>query len=108
MSPRVIFTTVLVLAGCPGPAPVSPPRELDAGKVFGADSPEPEADSPCSQACETLRRVGCPEGAPSSQGETCAAVCRRAILDGYHLPATCIAAADSKEAVRACGRVRCQ
>ena len=106
--------TAVVLTGCP-PEPVYPPGP-DGGTedTYWPPDPEDYADAPqtpCSRACSTLRRLGCPEGAPPENGgDSCTAVCQH-VVDTKLTPIdpACIAAATTKAAARECGStVKCR
>lgn len=63
------------------------------------------------QACQQLRRIGCPEGFPSRKGRTCFESYTAAAALA-NVPALCLMASASESDVRACGgdsdvRVRC-
>lgn len=67
--------------------------------------------TPLGDACERLRRMGCPEGWPNKRERTCF----ESYTDASRLaavPATCIKSSVTQAEVRACGddrsvRVRC-
>jgi hypothetical protein len=80
---------VLALSGCPEPIVRSP----DA-------TPEPIDGTGCQAAEEHLVAMGCPEQR-SKKGTPYGVVCRDAAEQGIDLH-TCVAAAASCEAVRAC------
>jgi len=125
--PNLIMTVGAALAvahllawavlGCPPPkapvdggdsaadAPAPGPSDPEAG-FEDADGARPR--SACRHACEAMRRFGCPEGAPLDGGDSCEAVCEHAESSGkFALKPACIADAGSRDAVRACGTVRC-
>jgi hypothetical protein len=88
---------LLSFVACSSPKPVvDPPIELDAGVCGPADS--------CACACSVLTVLGCPEGALH-----CVEVCNHAADTAtFDMKPACISAATTKEAVRACGTVKCE
>lgn len=62
-------------------------------------APEPRPPEPtgaCSSACATLDRLGCPEGAPTADGVTCADLCTAERMgDQYELG--CVASLEACE-----------
>jgi hypothetical protein len=86
-----ILAIAIALAACVTPGPVPP-------------DPTPSPDV-YARACAKLAAIGCPEGARES--------CARVMQDAQEARATdlrpeCLAKADSIEAARACGSVRCR
>jgi hypothetical protein len=101
----VLFALALgtTAALCTPPEIVNPPPSADAGT---ADAETPDGPtSPCEAMCVAYRRLGCSEGKPTKQGHACEEVCQNALANGITVagPATCSNAAQSCEAVRACG-----
>jgi hypothetical protein len=91
---KYAFALLLVLAGCPlhnpAPTPIDPPYPASA----------------ISEACESLRRVGCPEGFGSVTGATCERTL--ALADDLRpLPVVCWAQAKDQVAAKSCGSLRC-
>jgi hypothetical protein len=80
---------LLRACGCKGASAPTPEDPLGLATVTG-------------QACATLRRLGCPEGAAGHAGETCyQRLSREALVTD--VPAACVADAGSPAAVRGCG-----
>lgn len=88
--------------------PRLPPVEPDY-PARGQLPPEllPDGDearrSPCGQACEHLRAIGCPEGLSSSCYRGCV---KQASLE--RIPVKCWTEASTQDAARACGLLRCK
>src|SRR5215831_4543069 len=84
----------LCLVGCPlhnpAPTPVDPPYPATAA----------------AEACEALRRVGCPEGFGSVDGATCERTLALA-SELRPLPVVCWARASDSVAAKSCGSLRC-
>lgn len=109
----------VAMTGCPSSPPTSP--QNDAADVYAPDaqilvedasllvldagSPDLTA-SPCTKACANLRTLGCPEGAPDA-GESCEVVCKHTETGPFNLNPTCLQAAKTVAAVRACKTVTC-
>jgi len=108
----------LSLAACSGSKLIEPPHVevvTDAG-----DYPYPPdyaitefpegtamaASSPCGKACEALRAVGCPEGAPTKQGVSCYQGCL-SMARHQRVPTACWISRTSREGVRQCGGIEC-
>lgn len=97
------LSTYLAMPSCT--PPVTPPPNDAAppppGPISDAASPPGPASSPCTTACAAAKAVGCPEG----QSAYCASTCTLELADpGMPHPNTsCLAAATSQAAVRACG-----
>lgn len=85
-----------VCMGCPhpGPAPVGPSPDADAGPA-PVDSRRPAAN--CGAACMNERGLGCP-GASA-----CASLCPR-LLRNHPEYVVCVTAATSCDAVSACDK----
>jgi hypothetical protein len=84
---------VLLVACHPSTASQAPDRD-------GRDG----LGSPLGDTCASLRKSGCPEGAPGFQGETCfERLTRESAL--AEVPTACVAAAKAPEIIRACGTV---
>lgn len=94
MSAVVLMVSVTVCR------PTNAPATLDA--------PDGLAATNCQAACERMAALGCPEAKPTTAGLSCVQVCED-VLDAAFIPIqpTCIAGAQSIDAVRACN-VRCQ
>ena len=106
---------VLQLAGCGSraspSAPLQPVTVADAGSppvpappasvavVDAGTSPAPVAAPGVREVCANIAAVGCAEGGPS-----CASSLKKAVVKRLTtVPLTCLEAARSKAAVRACG-----
>lgn len=118
-----------VLAACleRGPAAPEPSivdvRRCDAGANADAaafDAAIPDYDEPfdapagyfapaCASACANLKANRCPEGSTRPGEDSCYIVCRRAeaTRGRVDFKPGCIAAAQGREAIRACGTYRC-
>ena len=72
-------------------------QSIDAGGAGG-----------CTEACDTLAYLNCPEAEQRDGGDTCRSVCMTAELGKFGLKPACVAAAKSVTEVRACGTVRCR
>ena len=83
-------------ATCPPPYPPEPEVATFESKIL--------AD--CRLACESMAKVGCPESAPSGD-RSCGEVCTTAVANHFPMPTICVAAASTKDQIRACG-VRCR
>lgn len=98
---RVALAVFLVVTlGCPA-EPTTPPGPVDRDGI----------GTPLGDACAQLRMVGCPEGFPDRKARTCFEALTKAEKLAA-VPAPCLVAAGTEEAVRACGtpstlRVRC-
>jgi len=106
----------VVVLGCPrSDLPPEPP----VVEVVTGDYPEPPdyhvfehedgspgaASSPCGLACANFAALGCAEGA-THKGVSCYRGCL-SMARVQRVPATCWREAKTREAVRACGGVRC-
>lgn len=97
---RFIFAVILssmfvtLMAGCPLPDPHPPTPSADGGDELDASR------TSCASACENLHRLGCPIA-------NCEQSCAKAQGSLTDLHPACLSRADSKEAARACGSVRC-
>lgn len=73
--------------------------------------PEPEypygSEVDCASACSRLAMLGCPEGAPALNGQTCVATCEKTIKV-RPFPLQCWADAGDIPEARACGGLRCR
>ncbi len=103
---KLLTATLLALLGaglahCVHPHPVEP--DIVVTSIDGGEDPEEDATSPCGASCANLRRLGCPEGAPSPGGATCYEVCRRAVV---MLDTTCVMRATTRAGLSKCS-VRC-
>jgi len=107
---RTLFAVVvLLLAACtvtplppspPGPGPEPPPAP-----TVTADAAPPPAPAPgdaYDQACDRMKSLGCAVG----EDALCAVALRRAEGLSVFDP-VCVSRATTKEAVRACGGVKC-
>lgn len=81
----------LILGACNTPNP-PPPRVLPNGEK-----------ATCAGACERLRELGCEEGEPTPDGDTCEDVCFNALnVPAARLDVACLQTAPSCEAARNC------
>ncbi len=103
-----------LLVACPAPTPVPPAPDADASGVPDAapltptDGATPTLDD-CSRACARLSTLGCPEALTPDGGRSCYEVCTKAEATGkFSLNPKCVAGAASKDALFACGTVRCK
>jgi len=87
---KALLLALVFVACSPAPTPVEPKVGVDA------------APEPCAAACETLKFVGCPEGASPNCVRACA---KQSALE--RTPVACWAAAHSRDEARACGQLRC-
>ena len=86
----------MALAACP-PHPVTPAPDADA---VAPPAPTPPPPSVTQAACDTLKSLGCAEGAASN----CAVTLEHMAEDRLTgLDPQCVASAKSVTAVRACG-----
>lgn len=82
--------------------------------TFPPRPPPPDRDglsTPLGAACAKLRELGCPEGQPTKQARTCYEHLT-SLPPAVEVPSQCILAANTQDAVRACGdanttRFRC-
>ncbi len=112
---RLVFLlfALLPLLACT-PARYSPDADVDAaqqgdasardGVARPSDAAADVAPDLAARACANLRACGCPEGLDP----TCSDVLRHAALGTFDMKAACIADAGTRDAVRACGTVRCR
>jgi hypothetical protein len=86
------WLVLLVTIACtPGPNP--PPSPITPTGVRAT----------CAGACANLRSLGCPDGDPTPEGETCEAICENArASDGARLDIACLQAASSCEVAVEC------
>lgn len=89
---RYAVLATLVLAGCPLRDPVDVWPDYPASAI--------------GEACEGLRRVGCPEGFGSVNGATCERTLATA-TELRPLPVVCWAQARDAAAAKSCGSLRC-
>lgn len=94
---RSLILAALVAATCtPSPVPPAP-----VPSVAGAAGAAPV--TPCERACARLVALSCPEAQPTPAGASCAAVCGNVEDSGVaSLRPTCVEAATSCDAARAC------
>jgi hypothetical protein len=83
MGHRYLSLFLLLLAACPMPEVTFQPTPTDG--------------TPCHQACNRLRALGCVEGGPTLGGTPCERVCEDA-----QLPAACVAKVTSCAEVDKC------
>lgn len=51
---------------------------------------EAEGTGSCLAACETLQRLGCPEGEPLEDGTSCVQFCEKTQKEGHPLKPVCV------------------
>lgn len=102
---RVTLALAAALAlipwACSRKPPITPEPDASDAQALG-DAP----GDACSRACASLAAAGCPEALPTKGGETCPELCRRVIVEGHPLPASCLVGVSTPSQARACG-VRC-
>jgi hypothetical protein len=106
---RLIVALLLCAPACgPKPTPNPPVPAVDAGADTRPDAAPPViVGAGCAPACAVLSWLGCVEGRPTPNGDSCDAVCERArAFPNFSLPTACISTARTVGAVRACG-VKC-
>lgn len=93
-------TTVIVTMADGGTITFEEPFDVAGGYA----SPD------CAAACVSLRRARCSEATTRPGEDSCYVLCRRAEATRGQIDfkPRCIAAAQSREAIRACGTYRCQ
>lgn len=94
---------------CPTTPPATPPEKWPApgepASIEAEDTPA-AASSPCGLSCANWKRLECPEAFPNKVGMSCYRVCAmRAKL--VTIPSKCWIEAQTVEALRACGGIRC-
>lgn len=103
------FPIVAMLACGPAPKPKPPEVYFDAADFIDGQVDPGTAEFPaCALACMNLARMGCKEAATLDGGLSCYDVCAKAEGSGrFSLRPACVAGAVDREALRACGTVRC-
>lgn len=105
LAAALTMSATVFLACPPSPSPPAPSPPDAAPDDGGADdAPDDGRRSACATTCKHLAAVGCDAGADS----LCASACAKA--EAAHVvafPHKCLDAAQTKEAVRACGAVAC-
>lgn len=92
MIKRLLLTAaVLGVIGC-GAFPLPPPEP----------APDPSDESGCAAGCEALRALGCPDGDPTPEGDTCEAVCDNAVQNKIPIPTACWSESESCDQATAC------
>jgi hypothetical protein len=56
----------------------------------------------CPAACETLQRLGCPEGEPLEDGTSCVQFCEKTQQEGHPLKPACVKDITSCDQLNAC------
>lgn len=95
-SPPVPLPPVSVADSGPPPVPAPP---VSVGVADAGTPPAPVAAAGVSEVCANIAAIGCAEGGPSCASSLQKAVAKRLTT----VPLTCLNAARSKAAVRACG-----
>lgn len=112
------FAVPITFLACPSQRLVEPPHTVtttDAGDYpFPPDYAVEEYEdgtaaaalSPCGQACEAIRKVGCPEGFPDPRGVTCYRACL-SMARHQRVPTSCWISRTTQAGVRQCGGIQC-
>ena len=108
---KAALLVALLASSCElGPFPKPPPQPEPPSPWDSAhDAAPPDEDvdaaahTPCYQACQRLKALGCPEAEPTAAGATCTQVCTNAETSGVvSFNPTCVARAQSCSLARRC------